>query len=55
LVGGIFHIFKNSIYKSLLFLNAGSIYYQTGTTDLNKVSVLMKIMPLTAIAALIGS
>jgi len=55
LVGGIFHIFNNSIYKSLLFLNAGSIYYQTGTTDLNKVSGLMKIMPLTAIAALIGS
>ncbi|GLI53549.1 complex I subunit 5 family protein [Thermodesulfovibrio yellowstonii] len=55
LVGGLFHVFNNSIYKSLLFLNAGSIFYKTGTTDLNKVSGLMKVMPLTAITALIGS
>lgn len=55
LVGGLFHVFNNSIYKSLLFLNAGSIFYKTGTTDLNRVSGLMKVMPLTAITALIGS
>jgi len=55
LVGGLFHVFNNSIYKSLLFLNAGSIFYKTGTTDLNKVSGLMKVMPLTAITVLIGS
>lgn len=55
LVGGLFHVFNNSIYKSLLFLNAGSIFYKTGTTDLNKVSGLIKLMPLTAITALVGS
>ncbi len=55
LVGGLFHVFNNSIYKSLLFLNAGSIFYKTATTDLNRVSGLMKVMPLTAITALIAS
>ncbi|MCX7724545.1 MAG: proton-conducting transporter membrane subunit [Thermodesulfovibrio sp.] len=55
LVGGLFHVFNNSIYKSLLFLNAGAIFYKTGTTDLNKVSGLIKLMPLTAITALVGS
>lgn len=55
LVGGVFHVFNNSIYKSLLFLNAGCIFYKSGTTDLNRVSGLMKIMPLTAITALVGS
>lgn len=55
LVGGLFHVFNNSIYKSLLFLNAGSIFYKTETTDLNKVSGLMKVIPFTAITALIGS
>ncbi|WP_353684661.1 proton-conducting transporter membrane subunit [Thermodesulfovibrio sp. 3907-1M] len=55
LVGGLFHVFNNSIYKSLLFLNAGSIFYKTGTTDLNRVSGLIKVMPLTAITALIAS
>ncbi|MCS7215162.1 MAG: proton-conducting transporter membrane subunit [Thermodesulfovibrio sp.] len=55
LVAGLFHVFNNSIYKSLLFLNAGSIFYKTETTDLNKVSGLIKVMPITAITALIGS
>ncbi len=55
LTGGLLHVFNNSIYKSLLFLNAGTIFYKTGTTDLNKVSGLIKIMPLTAIAAIVGS
>ncbi len=55
LVGGLLHVFNNSIYKSLLFLNAGSIFYKTATTDLNKVSGLIKVMPVTAITALVGS
>lgn len=55
LTGGLLHVFNNSIYKSLLFLNAGAIFYKTGTTDLNKVSGLMKVMPLTALAAIVGS
>lgn len=55
LTGGFLHVFNNSIYKSLLFLNAGVIFYKTGTTDLNKVSGLIRIMPFTAMAAIVGS
>ncbi len=55
LTGGIFHAFNNSIYKSLLFLNAGAIFYKTSTTDLNRVSGLIKVMPLTALAAMVGA
>ncbi len=55
LSGGLLHVFNNSIYKSLLFLNAGAIFYKTGTTDLNKVSGLIKVMPLTAMTALVGA
>jgi len=55
MVGGLFHVLNNSIYKSLLFLNAGSIFYKTKTTDLNKVEGLIKVMPLAGITALIGS
>lgn len=55
LTGGVLHAFNNSIYKSLLFLNAGSIFYKTGTTDLNKVSGLIGVMPIIAITALVGS
>lgn len=55
IIGGVFHLLNNAIYKSLLFLNAGSIFYKTATTDLNNVSGLIKVMPFTAITALIGS
>ncbi|MEN2986474.1 MAG: proton-conducting transporter membrane subunit, partial [Thermodesulfovibrionaceae bacterium] len=55
LIGGLLHLFNNSIYKSLLFLNAGSIFYKTYTTDLNKVSGLITLMPTVAMTALVGS
>lgn len=55
LAGGLLHVFNNSIYKSLLFLNAGAIFYKTATTDLNKVSGLIKVMPLTTMTAIVGS
>ncbi len=55
LIGGLFHVFNNAIYKSLLFLNAGAIFYKTGTTDLNKVSGLFKVMPAVAVTAIVGA
>lgn len=55
LTGGLLHLLNNSIYKSLLFLNAGAIFYKTGTTDLNKVSGLIKVTPLTAMTAIVGA
>jgi len=54
LLGAGFHILNDGIYKSLLFMNAGSILYSTGTRDLNKVGGLSSVMPLAAIAGLVG-
>jgi hydrogenase-4 component B len=54
LIAGTFHLVNNVIYKSLLFLTSGSILFRTGTRDLNKVSGLGAIMPLTAAAAAVG-
>lgn len=54
--GGLFHMLNNAIYKTLLFLCAGSIERKTGTTDLGKLGGLARAMPVTfatcAIAAL---
>ena len=55
LIGGGFHILNDAIYKSLLFMSAGSIVYSTGTRDLNKVGGLSAIMPVATAAALVGA
>ncbi|MDR1874692.1 MAG: NADH:ubiquinone oxidoreductase [Synergistaceae bacterium] len=45
--GGLFHVMNYSIYKALLFLCAGSLYYATGTRDLDKMGGLARNMPWT--------
>jgi len=49
IVGGLFHMLNNAIYKSCLYMTAGSIEKQTGTTDLRKFGGLFKRMPFTAV------
>lgn len=46
--GGIFHMINHAIYKSGLFLSAGSVEHRTGTTELKKLGGLWKEMPITA-------
>jgi NADH:ubiquinone oxidoreductase subunit 5 (subunit L)/multisubunit Na+/H+ antiporter MnhA subunit len=48
-------VLNHGLFKGLLFLNAGSMLYSTGTQDLNQMGGMMKFMPLTAITALIAS
>lgn len=55
IIGGLFHLLNHSIFKSLLFLGAGSVEYETGTRDLNKMGNLIKKMPVTSFSTLIGS
>jgi len=55
MVGALYHLINDACFKSLLFLNAGSVEYTSGQRDLNKVSGLIKIIPLTTMAALTGS
>jgi formate hydrogenlyase subunit 3/multisubunit Na+/H+ antiporter MnhD subunit len=52
-IGGLFHMLNNSIYKSGLFLCAGAIEKETGTTDLEKLGGLYKKMPLVMVANVI--
>jgi len=54
ILGAGFHILNDAIYKSLLFMNAGSVLYSAGTRDLNKVGGLSSVMPLAAAAGLVG-
>jgi multicomponent Na+:H+ antiporter subunit D len=55
ILGGIFHLFNHSLFKSLLFLDAGSIEYETGTRDLNRMGLLYKKMPVTSFSTLFAS
>lgn len=55
ILGGLFHLFNHSIFKSLLFLNSGAIDYSIGTRDLRKMGGLAQNMPLTGITSLIAS
>ncbi len=47
IVGGIFHMINHAMYKSCLFLTAGSVEKQTGTTDLAKLGGIGAKMPVT--------
>ncbi|MGD0785925.1 MAG: NADH-quinone oxidoreductase subunit L [Sedimentisphaerales bacterium] len=53
IIGGLFHMINNALYKNCLFLTAGSVEKQTGTTNLNKLGGLWSKMPVTAVCFLI--
>jgi hydrogenase-4 component B len=55
LFGALYHVMNHGVFKGLLFLNAGSMLYATGTQDLNKLGGLMKFMPVTAVTTLVAS
>lgn len=53
--GALLHVLNHSLFKSLLFYSAGSVYQQTHTRDMEKLGGLIKQMPKTAILFLIGA
>jgi len=53
IAGGLFHMFNHALYKSGLFLTAGSVEKRTGKEYLEEVGGLSKAMPLTFVTALI--
>jgi len=55
LFGTLYHLINHALYKSALFLTAGSVVYSTGSRNMNKLGGLAKYMPYTSIAALIAS
>ncbi len=55
IIGGLFHLFNHSLFKSLLFLNAGSVEYATGSRKLDKLHNLSSCMPFTSTSSLVAS
>jgi formate hydrogenlyase subunit 3/multisubunit Na+/H+ antiporter MnhD subunit len=47
IVGGVFHMINHAMYKSCLFMTAGSVERQAGTTDLKQLGGLGAKMPVT--------
>jgi hydrogenase-4 component B len=55
LAGALFHTLNHAIFKSLLFMTAGSVVRATGTRNIEEMGGLVKTMPATAFLFLIGS
>lgn len=53
--GALLHTLHHATFKSLLFLNAGSVLWATGSQDLNRLGGLMRWMPWTGLTALVAS
>jgi NADH-quinone oxidoreductase subunit L len=47
IVGGLFHMINNAMYKSCLFLTGGAVEKEAGTTDLEKLGGIGARMPIT--------
>lgn len=47
IIGGLFHMLNNALYKDCLFMTAGSVEKEAGTTELAKLGGLSSRMPLT--------
>ncbi|SDH65003.1 hydrogenase 4 subunit B [Desulfosporosinus hippei] len=52
---GLFHLFNHAVFKSLLFLGAGSVLYSTHTKNIEDLGGLIKKMPYTAVFFLTGA
>ena len=50
ILGGLFHMLNNAIYKCCLFLTAGAVERRAGTTDLDRLGGLGRLMPVTFVA-----
>lgn len=55
LIGGMLHAFNHALFKSLLFLGAGSIIKNSHTRNMERLGGLAKLMPYTALFFLIGA
>lgn len=55
IMGALFHLLNHSIFKSLLFLNAGAVEICSGTRDLKTMPGVLAKSPVTAYTNLIGA
>jgi len=52
--GAVYHIINHAIFKSLLFMVAGVIYYHTNELNMYKLGGIWKKLPFTSLAFIIG-
>ena len=55
IAGGIFHMLNHAIYKSCLFLTAGSAERKAGTGDLGRMGGLARALPFTFLSASVAA
>ncbi len=55
LAGCLFHVWNHALFKSLLFLGAGSVVHASGTRELEQLGGLARRMPVTAALFLAGA
>ncbi|MBM4147954.1 MAG: hypothetical protein FJ224_02760 [Lentisphaerae bacterium] len=53
--GALMHVFNHAVFKSLLFMGAGSVLHAAGTVQLDRLGGLSKSMPVTACAFMVGA
>ncbi|NJD76599.1 MAG: hydrogenase 4 subunit B [Candidatus Methanoperedens sp.] len=55
LIAGLYHTINHAVFKSLLFMGAGSLIYSAHTRNIEELGGLLKKMPWTGLFFLIGS
>jgi formate hydrogenlyase subunit 3/multisubunit Na+/H+ antiporter MnhD subunit len=55
LAGGLFHMLNHAIYKCALFLCAGVVEKETGSTDLDRLGGLARLLPVTFVSCTIAA
>lgn len=55
LMAALYHMMNHAMFKGLLFMSAGSVVQATGTSDLEKMGGIIKVMPWTGLLFLVGS
>ncbi len=53
--GGLLHVLNHALFKGLLFLGAGSVVHATGTRQMDQLGGLIKPMPWTGFAFIVGA
>jgi hydrogenase-4 component B len=55
LAGGLLHVWNHGLFKSLLFLGAGSVLHTTGTRRMTELGGLWRALPWTAATFAVGA
>jgi len=55
MAGALLHTLNHALFKSLLFLGAGSVIHACGSREIDRMGGLLKRMPLTAVCFLTGA